>query len=73
MGWPCVEEEITENNRTVTAYANFEETIKSSIKVGKLADMVVLSRNIVTGTNLADILKTQVLYTIVGGKIVYKK
>ena len=47
--------------------------VKGSIKVGKLADVVVLSRNILQATNPADILKTDVLYTVAGGKIVYKK
>ncbi|HEY5616198.1 MAG TPA: amidohydrolase, partial [Bacteroidota bacterium] len=56
-----------------TAYANFEEDVKGSIKVGKLADVVVLSRNILLTTNPADILKTDVLYTVAGGKIVFKK
>lgn len=55
-----------------TAYANFEDGIKGSITVGKLADLVVLSRNLLE-IPPADILKTQVLYTIVDGKVVYKK
>lgn len=55
-----------------TAYANFEDDIKGSITVGKLADLVVLSRNLLE-IPPADILKTQVLYTIVDGKVVYKK
>lgn len=55
-----------------TAYANFEDDIKGSITVGKLADLVVLSRNLLE-IPPADILKTQVLYTIVDGKVVYKR
>jgi predicted amidohydrolase YtcJ len=54
------------------AYAAFEENSKGSLKAGKYADMVVLSQDIMTIPE-AEIPKTQVLYTIVGGKIKYKK
>ncbi|MCH8874400.1 amidohydrolase [candidate division KSB1 bacterium] len=55
-----------------TAYANFEEDIKGSIEVGKLADLAVLSQNLLE-ISPDDILKTEVLYTVVGGKIVYER
>jgi predicted amidohydrolase YtcJ len=55
-----------------TAYANFEEEIKGSIEVGKLADMAVLSKNLLR-VNPKEILGTEVLYTIVAGKVVYEK
>jgi len=55
-----------------TAYANFEETTKGSIEVGKLADLTVLSKNLLKIAP-QEILTTDVLYTIVGGKIVYSK
>ena len=54
------------------AFAAFEEHSKGSLKVGKYADMVVLSQDIMTIPE-ARIPKTEVLYTIVGGKIRYKK
>jgi predicted amidohydrolase YtcJ len=54
------------------AYASFEEDIKGTLEVGKLADMVVLSRNLFT-IQPRDITKTEVLYTILGGEIVYEK
>jgi predicted amidohydrolase YtcJ len=54
------------------AYAAFEENSKGSLKAGKYADMVVLSQDITTIPE-AEIPKTQVLYTIVGGKVAYKK
>jgi hypothetical protein len=55
-----------------TAYANFEETIKGSVAVGKLADLAVLSKNLLK-VDPKEYLTTETLYTIVGGKIVYQK
>jgi predicted amidohydrolase YtcJ len=54
------------------AYASFEEDIKGTLEVGKLADMVILSQDLFT-IQPRDITKTEVLYTILGGKIVYQK
>jgi len=54
------------------AYAGFEENIKGTLTPGKLADMVVLSKDIMTIPD-EEILSTEILYTIVGGKILYKK
>jgi len=53
-----------------TAYANFEEKIKGSIEVHKVADLVVLTKNLLQ-VSPREILDTKVVYTIVGGKIVY--
>lgn len=55
-----------------TAYANFEEKIKGSIEVGKLADLTVLSKNLLKVAP-RELLKTEVVYTIVNGKAVYRK
>jgi predicted amidohydrolase YtcJ len=55
-----------------TAYANFEEKTKGSIEIGKLADLAVLSKNLL-GVAPKEFLTTEVVYTIVGGKIVYRK
>lgn len=52
------------------AFATFEENIKGSIKVGKLADLVVFSNDLLKCSE-EDIQNTKVLYTIVGGKILY--
>ncbi len=52
------------------AYASFEENIKGSIEPGKLADMVVLSSDILTCPEDA-IKNIKVEMTMVGGKIVY--
>lgn len=53
------------------AYAAFEDHLKGSIQVGKLADIVILDKNLLDCTN-EDILTTNVLYTIVHGKVKYK-
>ena len=52
------------------AYASFEEDVKGMIKVGMLADLVLLDRDL---TNIAPdtIADSRVLTTIVGGKIVF--
>ncbi len=54
------------------AYASFEEDIKGTLEAGKLADMVVLSQDLFT-IDSREIPKTEVFYTILGGRIVYKK
>jgi hypothetical protein len=55
-----------------TAFANFEEKIKGSIEVGKFADLTVLTKNLLR-VPPKDLLTTEVAYTIVNGKIVYRK
>ena len=52
------------------AYVAFERHEKGSLTPGKYADITVLSRNIMT-VPPDSILGTKVLYTIVGGKVVY--
>jgi hypothetical protein len=54
------------------AYAAFQEQTRGSLTPGKLADIVVLSSDITTVPE-DQIQKAEVLYTIVGGKVVYKK
>lgn len=53
------------------AYAAKEETLKGSLAVGKLADITVLSKNIMTVPE-AEIPATDVVYTIVGGTVAYR-
>jgi len=50
------------------AYAAFEEKLKGSLEAGKLADITVLSKDILTIPE-DDIMTTDVVYTIVGGKV----
>jgi predicted amidohydrolase YtcJ len=54
-----------------TAYAAFEEDIKGTITVGKLADFIVLSDNLLT-MDPDDIKDVKVLKTVVGGTVVYE-
>jgi len=54
------------------AYASFEDKIKGSLAVGKLADITVLSKDIMTVPE-DEILATEVLCTIVGGKVMFKR
>ncbi len=53
------------------AYASFRENIVGSITPGKLADLVVLSQDIMT-VPTESILDTRVVMTIVGGRVVYE-
>lgn len=54
------------------AYAAFEEKTRGSLAPGKFADITVLSADI-TKVPEEAIQKAEVLYTIVGGKVRYKK
>ena len=54
------------------AYAAFEEERKGSLKVGKLGDLTVMSKDFLTAPD-ADIAKMEVLYTIIGGKVVHQR
>lgn len=54
------------------AYASFEEDIKGSIEIGKLADMVVLSEDIFS-IHPDKIKNVVVEMTFVEGKLVYKR
>jgi len=54
------------------AYAAFEERDKGSLEPGKLADFIVLSRDIMT-IPPADVLKTEVVRTVVGGQTVWER
>jgi predicted amidohydrolase YtcJ len=53
------------------AFAAFEENLKGSLATGKLADITVLSRDIMTIPE-EEIMSADVVYTIVGGKVVFQ-
>jgi predicted amidohydrolase YtcJ len=56
-----------------SAYAAFQEKDRGSLEKGKLADLVVLSRDILAKEEQDRIAQTEVLLTVVGGKMVYEK
>jgi predicted amidohydrolase YtcJ len=65
---------VEEAVRTYTigsAYAEFQEKVKGTIEPGKVADLVVLDKDIFT-IRLADIPKATVLLTYVDGKRVFE-
>jgi hypothetical protein len=53
-----------------SAYAAFQEDLKGSIEAGKLADLTVLSADIMKIPE-PDILKTRCVMTVIGGEIIY--
>lgn len=53
------------------AFAAFEENEKGSLEVGKFADIVILSKDLINCPD-DEIMQTKVLYTIVNGKIKFQ-
>jgi len=54
-----------------SAYAEFQDTVKGTITPGKLADLVILSRDIFA-IDPKEIEKVKVLMTMVDGRLVYE-
>jgi predicted amidohydrolase YtcJ len=54
------------------AYAAHADTLLGSLEAGKLADLIMLSHDIMRVPR-AEILKTTVRMTIVGGEVVYEE
>lgn len=54
------------------AFAAFEEKSKGSITPGKLADLILLDRDVMTAPAI-EVPKAQVLLTVLGGKIVHDR
>jgi predicted amidohydrolase YtcJ len=65
-------DEALESWTLTGAYAAFEEKLKGSLEPGKLADFLVLDRDIMT-VEPRQILETKVKTTWLGGKIVYER
>jgi predicted amidohydrolase YtcJ len=54
------------------AYLHHEEKEKGSLEVGKLGDVIVIDRDILT-CPLGEVAGTRVLYTVVGVQVVYQR
>jgi predicted amidohydrolase YtcJ len=65
-------EEALKSYTLNAAYSGFEDHIKGSLVPGKLADISVLSKDILTVPE-DEIAKTEVKFTIVGGKVMYPR
>jgi len=55
-----------------SAYASFEENLKGTLEPNKLADLTIFEKDLFN-LEPKEILSTPVIYTIVGGKIVYER
>ncbi len=75
---PSTTEETLSRTQALKSYTlnnarmAFEEILKGSLTPGKLADVAVLSQNILTGSTGA-IRETEIDYTIVGGEVAYAR
>ena len=71
------EQEVYSRERALFSYtmgnaiAAFEEDIKGSLTPGKLADITVLSQDLLTVPD-EEIMQTEIVMTIVGGKVRYR-
>jgi predicted amidohydrolase YtcJ len=67
-------EEAIEAYTRGPAWASFEEDAKGTLTPGKLADVVVFDTNLIEAgrTKPSALLDAKVLYTIVGGRLVYE-
>ena len=54
------------------AFSVFEEDIKGTIEIGKLADLTIFSKDLMTIPE-EEIMSSEVVMTIVGGQITYSK
>jgi predicted amidohydrolase YtcJ len=65
--------EAVEGYTLAAAYAAFQEKELGTLESGKLADCVVLSRDILAEAERDHITETAVVMTVVGGKVVFEK
>ena len=75
-GW-VPEQKVTVEDALTTytqsaAYASFEEDIKGTLEAGKLADYVIIDRDL-TEIDPAEIRFARIMKTVVGGKTVYSR
>jgi hypothetical protein len=65
-------EEALRAYTTCAAYAGFAEEDLGTLEVGKLADLVVIDRDIL-GPQVGEISQARVMLTMVGGKVVFER
>lgn len=65
-------EEAIHSYTLANAYGAFEEDIKGSLEVGKLADIIILSNDL-TSCPEEEILNTEIIMTMVGGEVKHQK
>ena len=63
---------VEENGRLRQEFGTKEEALKGSLAVGKLADITILSKDILTVPD-DEIMTTEVVSTIVGGAVAYQQ
>ena len=68
-------EEAIEAYTKGPAWASFEEDVKGTITTGKVADLAVFDTNLVEvgKVDRPQLLKAKVLFTIAGGRVVYRR
>ncbi len=68
-------EEAIEAYTKAPAWASFEEAIKGTLTVSKLADIAVFDTDLIAvgKSRPADLLKAKVVMTLVGGRVVYER
>ena len=71
-GQTVTREEMLRMYTINVAYSCWQEDIRGSIETGKLADMVVLDRDILNCTD-EEVKDLQVLQTYIGGELVFEK
>jgi hypothetical protein len=77
-GWLSFPEERLTREQAIrlytinNAFLNHEEKEKGSLEVGKLADFIIIDRDILTCSDI-EVLDTRVLTTVLGGRVVYER
>ena len=68
-------EEAMDAYTRAPAWASFEEHIKGTLSAGMLADIAVFDTNLIDAghSDPQKLLTAKVLYTIVGGRVVYQR
>ena len=65
-------EDVLKSYTKWVAYGQYEEDIKGTLEAGKLADFVIIDRDVMTCPE-EDMMSIQALKTVVGGEVVYTK